>query len=80
MVGDISEFNFNITYRPGRIHINCDGMSRRPCQDTCPTCKSGEISEEEAVQKLRGIKPNESDRGRSESVGELHEGGSGQPK
>ena len=64
----LSEYNFNITYRPGRIHSNCDGMSRRPCPDTCPTCKKGEISEEQA-QKFRKIIPEELERGRQKCKG-----------
>lgn len=49
----LSEFNFTIIHRPGRIHSNCDGLSRRPCPDSCKTCKRGEIPEEEQLEKVR---------------------------
>ena len=43
----LSTFDFEIIHRPGKQHGNGDGMSRRPCPDSCPTCKRGELKEEE---------------------------------
>ena len=33
----LSEFNFGIEHRPGGVHSNADGLSRRPCRD-CSQC------------------------------------------
>ena len=38
----LSQFQMNIIHRPGRIHSNGDGLSRKPCTLECPTCKKGE--------------------------------------
>ncbi|KAJ8369382.1 hypothetical protein SKAU_G00094100 [Synaphobranchus kaupii] len=34
----LSEYNFEIIHRPGRLHSNTDSLSRRPCRQSCP-CK-----------------------------------------
>ena len=39
----LSTYDFETIHRPGKQHLNGDGMSRRPCPDDCPTCKKGEI-------------------------------------
>ena len=38
----LSQFDMEIIHRPGRIHGNGDGLSRRPCPRDCPTCTRGE--------------------------------------
>ena len=42
----LSPFDIQIVHRAGLLHSNCDGLSRRPCPDTCSTCKKGELKEE----------------------------------
>ena len=49
----VSEFHFDIIHRPGILHSNSGGMSRRPCPDSCKTCKKGEIPDEEQMGKVR---------------------------
>ena len=56
----LSQFDMDIVHRPGRVHSNGDGLSRRPCPDTCPTCKKGEIrweklSEEDGVREKEAV-------------------------
>ncbi|XP_036003984.1 LOW QUALITY PROTEIN: uncharacterized protein LOC118566341 [Fundulus heteroclitus] len=34
----LAEYDFEIIHRPGRQHTNADGLSRRPCRQSCP-CK-----------------------------------------
>ena len=33
----LEEFNFTVQHRPGRLHVNADAMSRRPCRQ-CGLC------------------------------------------
>ena len=43
----LSEYNFEIQHRPGRMHGNSDGLSRIPCE-LCLVCKKQEIKSKEA--------------------------------
>ncbi|MES9884337.1 MAG: reverse transcriptase domain-containing protein [Sedimenticola sp.] len=39
----LSAYQFKIEYRPGRVHSNCDALSRRPCYDQkCKYCDRAE--------------------------------------
>ena len=39
----LGNYQFTIEYRAGRIHNNCDALSRRPCADKhCPHCERAE--------------------------------------
>ena len=42
----LSEYDFNISHRAGKVHGNGDGLSRRPCPDDCTACKKSEIRDE----------------------------------
>ena len=59
----LSQFQMNIIHRPGRIHSNGDGLSRRPCNLECPTCKKGE----KLIQDVRvcQTKSNHTKKGRT---------------
>jgi len=36
----LSNYNYKIVYRPGKLHSNCDALSRRPCYDSnCLYCE-----------------------------------------
>ena len=47
----LSPFDIEIIHRPGRVHSNGDAMSRKPCPDSCPTCKKYEIRFTESLGK-----------------------------
>ena len=47
----LSTYDFDIVHRAGKLHGNGDGMSRRPCPDSCPTCKRGELREEAEIRR-----------------------------
>ena len=32
------QYDYDIQYRPGRVHCNADALSRRPCQSSCKHC------------------------------------------
>ena len=34
----LQHFNYSIQYRPGKVHLNADALSRRPCPDSCTQC------------------------------------------
>ena len=59
----LSQFQMNIIHRPGRIHSNGDGLSRKPCNLDCPTCKKGE----KLIQDIRTCQeqPIKANRGRT---------------
>ena len=42
----LSTYNFDIQHRAGRLHGNCDGLSRIPCNH-CPRCRRLEEKEEQ---------------------------------
>ena len=36
----LSTYDYEMVHRPGRLHSNCDALSRRPCYDTnCSYCE-----------------------------------------
>lgn len=37
---------FGIKYRPGKLHSNADGLSRRPCKVECKHCLRLEFEDE----------------------------------
>ena len=37
-LGRLEEYNYDIIYRPGRVHANADSLSRRPCETECSHC------------------------------------------
>ena len=74
----LSEYNFTITHRAGKAHGNGDGLSRRPCPDTCPTCKKGEIRDETvSVKRIlsKSTRKSRTTRNREKStIRDVHEG------
>ena len=52
----LSTYDFNIQHRPGRLHGNADGLSRRPCVP-CEHCNRQEIkaAEQNAKPTVRAI-------------------------
>ena len=38
-LGRLEGYNYEVVYRPGRIHANADSLSRRPCESECSHCK-----------------------------------------
>ena len=59
----LSSFQMNIIHRPGKNHSNGDGLSRRPCDLNCSTCRKGE----KLIQDVRTcrIQSNRTNRGRT---------------
>ena len=59
----LSPYQMNIIHRPGRIHSNGDGLSRKPCNLDCPTCKKGE----KLIQDIRvcQVQHKSTNRGRT---------------
>ncbi|KAK7478694.1 hypothetical protein BaRGS_00030079, partial [Batillaria attramentaria] len=39
----LETYNFAIEHRSGRKHSNSDGLSRRPCDDSCSHCQRKEV-------------------------------------
>ena len=37
-LGRLEEYNYEVVYRPGRVHGNADSLSRRPCDPQCSHC------------------------------------------
>ena len=64
----LSPFNIQIVHRAGLLHSNCDGLSRRPCPDTCPTCKKGELQEEDKQERREEKKEKRNQTGKTENT------------
>ena len=47
----LGTYDFAIEHRPGRVHGNADGLSRRPCRD-CNYCERQEKRENELVGRV----------------------------
>lgn len=41
----LGTYNFSLEYRPGKLHTNADGLSRRPCQ-SCNYCSKVELAQQ----------------------------------
>ncbi|KAK3882385.1 hypothetical protein Pcinc_013251 [Petrolisthes cinctipes] len=37
-LGRLEQYNYHVEHRPGRVHINADSLSRRPCLPDCNHC------------------------------------------
>ena len=79
MLNFLSAYDFTIEHRAGRLHSNCDALSRRPCYDSkCRYCdrieskfsqemvEDGSCITEESNQNMR----TELDRQGSEEISE----------
>lgn len=42
----LAEYEFEIIHRPGRLHLNADSLSRRPCRPSCPCSLRNPYSQE----------------------------------
>ncbi len=50
---ELYTYNFVVEHRPGKLHTNCDALSRRPCYDTeCKHCERAEAKFEASVETL----------------------------
>ena len=43
-IARIDQYDYEIQYRPGRVHNNADALSRRPCQSNCKYCAPKEVT------------------------------------
>ena len=41
-IGKLEQHDYNIEYRPGKMHGNADSLSRRPCDSDCKHCSRRE--------------------------------------
>ena len=41
-IGKLEQHDYNIEYRPGKMHGNADSLSRRPCDSDCKHCSCRE--------------------------------------
>ena len=41
-IARVDQYDFEIRYRPGKVHHNADALSRRPCDSACRHCGSKE--------------------------------------
>jgi predicted aspartyl protease len=52
-IEQLQEYDLQISHRAGRIHGNADGLSRRPCPNTCKHCSRQEQKEIAAARVIR---------------------------
>jgi len=45
-IGFLEEFDFDIVHRQGKLHLNADALSRRPCRSGCCVATSASVVEQ----------------------------------
>jgi len=48
----LQTFDFEIFHRAGKLHLNSDSLSRRPCEESCKHCKRREQSADDDEDNL----------------------------
>jgi len=49
----LQQYDFEVTYRKGKLHANADGLSRRPCASAqCRYCARVEMKKAQKQEKL----------------------------
>jgi len=49
----LQQYDFEVTYRKGKLHANADGLSRRPCASVqCQYCARVEMKEAQKQEKI----------------------------
>lgn len=57
----LGQYDYQITYRPGKQHANADGLSRRPCKSDCGHCCRREKTTEGICRATKVIPANSID-------------------